>query len=78
MAKNKELIEKGKQLGKVGAEYLIEQAAWNGYDWESEGGYFTEKGVCRFANTFMEILDTWDEIDDDILEECIDNVIEEE
>ncbi len=78
MAKNKELIEKGKELGKNCTDYYIEQATWSGYDWNSESGYFTEKGVCRFANTFMEITETWDEIDDDILEDCIDNVIEEE
>ena len=72
MAKNKELIERAKKL--VGKEYYIEQAGWQGDHWSDEGGEFVEDGVIRFQGTPMEIKETWDEIDDDILQDCIDDV----
>jgi len=77
MAKNKELIERAKKL--VGKKYYIPTAGWQGDHWSEEGGEFVEDGVIRFqGEPMMEIKETWEEIDDDILEECIDNVIEEE
>lgn len=62
----------------VGKEYYIEEATWNGDGWNDEGGYFTEEGVVRFAGTFMEVLDTYEEIDEDILEDCIINIVDED
>lgn len=59
--------------------YYIDQASWNGYDWEHESGYFTEKGVVRFDdNPLMTIFESYDEIDLDILQECFDAVVPDE
>lgn len=61
-----------------GKEYEIEQSTWNGDGWDYESGYFTEKGVVRFAGSPMEITETYDEIDDDILQDCIDNIVDDD
>lgn len=61
-----------------GKDYEIEQAGWNGNGWNSESGYFTDNGVVRFAGTNMEIFETYDEIDDDILQDCIDNIVDDD
>lgn len=61
-----------------GKDYEIEQAVWNGNGWNSESGYFTDNGVVRFAETNMEIFETYDEIDDDILQDCIDNIVDDD
>lgn len=66
-----ELIEKAKELGVVNATYTDDCAYWQGDGWAEESGYFTEDGVCRFADTPMEIFETYDEIDEQILENCI-------
>jgi hypothetical protein len=60
-----------------GKKYEFEHAAyWNGDGWASVCGYFTEKGVVRFAGTPMETIETYDEIDDYILQVCIDNIVD--
>lgn len=66
-----ELIEKAKELGAVSATYTNDSAYWQGDGWADESGYFTEDGVCRFADTPMEIFETYDEIDEQVLEECV-------
>lgn len=66
-----ELVAKAKEFAKDGIDYCDEQATWNGDGWDDEYGYFKEDGVVRFAGTPMEIFETYDEIDDDILYGCI-------
>jgi hypothetical protein len=59
-----------------GKEYEIEQTTWNGNGWDNESGYFTEKGVVRFAGTPMELFESYKEIDEDILEACIECIVD--
>lgn len=66
-----ELVAKAKKFAKNGIDYCNEQATWNGEGWNDEYGYFKEDGVVRFADTHMEIFETYEEIDDDILADCI-------
>lgn len=66
-----ELIEKAKQLAENKATYTIPTAYWVGKGWIEEKGYFTEDGVYRFAYTQNELFETYDEIDEQVLEECI-------
>lgn len=54
-------------------EYCIEDAVWDGYHYLSEYGSFTKDGVLRFeGDSIMEIFETYDEIDLDILKDCFD------
>ena len=66
-----ELVAKAKEFAEDGIDYCIEETAWNGDGWDDEYGYFKEDGVVRFAGTHMEIFETYEEIDDDILADCI-------
>ena len=66
-----ELVAKAKEFAKDGIDYCDAQANWNGDEWDMEYGYFKEDGVVRFAGTPMEIFETYEEIDDDILADCI-------
>lgn len=60
------------KLGENETSYEIEEATWNGYGWNSEKGYFTINGIVRFADTPMEIFESYDDIDTDILADCIE------
>ena len=60
-------------------EYCIEDAVWDGYHYSSEYGSFTKDGVLRFeGDSIMEIFETYDEIDLDILKYCFDCVGEDD
>lgn len=61
-----------------GKEYDIEQTVWNGSYWERENGYFTDKGIVRFVGTPMELFESYEEIDNDILEACVENIVDDD
>lgn len=75
MGAKDELIGKAKKIAKNDTKYYIAEAFWNGYHYFSEEGHFTENGIVRFEDTPMEFVDTYEEIDEDVLRECIENIL---
>lgn len=73
-----QLIDEARQH--VGESYRIDEACWCGTHWSSEYGKITPEGVRRYFsfNDDDGVLDTWDEIDEDILQDVLDNLDDEE
>ena len=64
-----DMIEECKQY--AGMEYEINDL-WNGYSYDTEIGLVTENGIERFANNkILHQFETYDEIDDEVLENIL-------
>jgi len=70
-AHKSELIDEIKLY--AGLEYSIDDL-WNGEDYETEDGMVKEDGVERFTNDWKHIFETYEEIDEDVLENILEAV----